>query len=108
MPPPVEVSRAVNGARCFFALAVIFIHVGHFPQWIAAWRTLSMNMPAFFIMAGFLLEKATTRPIQNVRKFFRNRIVASHPLYLLMLFMNFELAMFGALLLQYDLGASFF
>merc|ERR1712012_771878 len=42
------------------------------------------------IMAGFLLEQATTRPIKSVRKFFRNRIIASHPLYVLGLLMLFS------------------
>lgn len=42
-----------------------------------------MSMMGFFILAGFLLASSTTRPIEDKWNFYRNRIVAAHPLYLL-------------------------
>jgi len=53
------------------------------PDSLTPFRFLSLNMQHFFVLAGFLLGKATTRPIEDRRKFFRGRIMASHPLYLL-------------------------
>merc|ERR1719210_1057187 len=73
---PVEVNPALLGVRVFFAINVIFVHVGDWPAWIGIWRSLALNMQIFFTMAGFMLEKATTRPITDPRKFFRSRIMA--------------------------------
>jgi len=42
-------------------------------------------MPGFFLLAGFLLASSYREPMtcKDTRRFYRNRVVAAHPLYLL-------------------------
>jgi hypothetical protein len=66
------------------ALWVIFIHIGgDFPQFVMLWRASSLSMMAFFMIAGFQLSASTARPVVDAREFYKNRIVAAHPLYML-------------------------
>eukprot|EP00927_Polykrikos_kofoidii_P059070 TRINITY_DN5407_c0_g1_i4.p1 TRINITY_DN5407_c0_g1~~TRINITY_DN5407_c0_g1_i4.p1 ORF type:complete len:1170 (-),score=130.04 TRINITY_DN5407_c0_g1_i4:145-3618(-) len=79
-------SKSIYGVRYFVAIWVIFMHIGGFPTLISNFRNFSPSMPAFFVLAGFLLSSSTTRPVQNVWEvlsFYKSRIVAAHPLYIL-------------------------
>jgi len=86
VPPPVKPNKAIYGLRYFVAIWVMFIHIGKMPDAIDVWRGFSPSMPAFFVLAGFLLASSTTRPVQcasELWNFYKNRIVAAHPLYIL-------------------------
>jgi len=85
IPPPVRPHPAIYGVRFVFAIWVVFIHVGNFPREISVWRSLSISMTGFFILAGFLLTASTKHAVTDKASFYRNRIIAAHPLYLLAL-----------------------
>mmetsp|Transcript_46518 Transcript_46518/g.108440 ORF Transcript_46518/g.108440 Transcript_46518/m.108440 type:complete len:1166 (-) Transcript_46518:152-3649(-) len=81
---PLKPHKAIYGVRYFFALWVIFVHVGPMqPGWVGVWRLYSFSMPGYFMLAGFLLASSYTGPIGSRMQFYRNRLVAAHPLYLL-------------------------
>mmetsp|Transcript_14342 Transcript_14342/g.26347 ORF Transcript_14342/g.26347 Transcript_14342/m.26347 type:complete len:1169 (-) Transcript_14342:90-3596(-) len=81
---PLKPHKAIYGVRYFFALWVVFVHVGPMkPGWIGVWRLYSFSMPGYFMLAGFLLASSYTGPIGSRMQFYRNRLVAAHPLYLL-------------------------
>lgn len=86
VPPPVKPHKAVYGLRFFFAVWVVFMHIGNFGERINRLRDISVSMPGFFMLAGFMLAAATTRPIQDRWGFYKSRIIAAHPLYLLCVF----------------------
>jgi len=76
--------KAIYGVRYIFAVWVVFVHVGPMsPAWVGVWRSYSPSMPGYFMLAGFLLASSYTGPIGSRLQFYRNRIVAAHPLYLL-------------------------
>lgn len=83
--PPVKPDKSIYGVRYFVACWVMFIHIARMPPAVAAWRGFSPSMPAFFTLAGFLLCSSMTRPITKLSdlwNFYKNRIVAAHPLYI--------------------------
>ncbi|CAK0906077.1 unnamed protein product [Prorocentrum cordatum] len=88
VPPPVKPHKAVYGLRFFFAIWVVFMHVGNFNDRIKRLRDISISMPGFFMLAGFMLSAATTRPIVDRAHFYKSRIIAAHPLYLLSVFLS--------------------
>merc|ERR1719469_92579 len=82
VPASAKPSKAIYGLRFFMSLCVLVVHCGDFPAFIAVWRNMSISMPAFFVLAGFMLEMSTTRAPDNPKKFFRNRFLAMHPQYM--------------------------
>lgn len=75
--------KALYGVRFFFAIWVVYMHMGDLGETAGHCRDMSISMPGFFMLAGFLLSAATSRPIENYREFWRSRILSAHPMYLL-------------------------
>ncbi|CAK0837978.1 unnamed protein product [Prorocentrum cordatum] len=76
--------KSVLGLRFVIALWVVFMHFGaNFPAVIRGFRASSLSMEMFFVIAGFQLSATVTRPITDWCEFYKNRIVAVYPLYLL-------------------------
>mmetsp|Transcript_102546 Transcript_102546/g.289611 ORF Transcript_102546/g.289611 Transcript_102546/m.289611 type:complete len:1144 (-) Transcript_102546:47-3478(-) len=81
---PVKPHRAIYGLRYLFAVWVVFVHMGpSTPDWLAVWKVFSASMPGYFILAGFLLASSYSGPMGSKLDFYKNRLVAAHPLYLL-------------------------
>lgn len=79
----VKPDKAIHGIRFFISVMVIFYHIGKFPRAISVWRSFIPSMSAFFILAGFSFRASQNGPIRDVWNFYRGRIIAAHPLYLL-------------------------
>ncbi|CAD7976231.1 unnamed protein product [Amoebophrya sp. A25] len=80
---------ALTAMRFLLACWVIQLHCGRMPtEFLAKAQSLSIDMPAFTFLAGFLTAKsASARPITKYerRQFYISRLGVPHTLYLLAL-----------------------